>query len=1110
MLDNLNEANTKKRRSSFRSILKGILIFVIFVLFLLVGAVFFIRTGLDGDTAVKLVIPKLERALGTRITYSSAQLLWLSSSRIRVSIIGMDFQEKGAGRYGLRIPKTVVDVRLPPLLKRKILLERVELTKPSLAIAIDGDGAVFRRQKKKRDGKGGGIAARLTAHDLIIHSASVQLHTKGAKRDTFQRVLRDIEIEARDLSPDRIESLRMTGLAVNPGPPGFLKINYRSGTGRKTPRHAIQAVIAGCPTQTLGALSGLWGYHIPVANGKADVTLSLTESQGKLRAKGEARLSDIRITPGRYFHQEAVVDKAGLKFDASYFKDVLHVDMRGISLPGLNMRAGAVIKEWSGENPVATLYVKAASLQLEKVYPYTPLNLLKSSDQEKLLKAGLKGRLTVSNGSWSGPISDLLAGNIIPGVTSLNVFMESVSGFIPGLKLPIRDASGKLSVTAEEVRFERVDLKLASSPIVLNGSIRNLSVTPFIDLYIALEGKAEDLRPLLSYGFMKRRISSKLGWLEEPKGRVELKLNIKGYSNNLRMKGKAALKNLDCKIQGMPLPIKDFNGLLSFRGPRIAIKELSGSVGNTSVKVSGQAINGVVNLTVSADVSPKDLKELKLLPEGMHINGTCPLRLTLEGKPPNLAYDAHVDLINNPLSMSWYVKKKRGVPLAIGASGAWNSGSVSIENGYIKLKKRVITVTGAVDPAGGSDVTIHLPKNGIQTAELIPLIHPWLELQPGGRVEGGLRVRTDPERSSPYVEANFNLGHISAQLLNFYKPSTGLTGSIEWKGPLFRLKMETMRIGASQFSGALTIRGLKSPDIQLTLSSSFFDYTDFVSPPDAMDQSTWGEWIRTNSFVRFLARGHGKAVLKAKKLKTQSRALSNFQAVILAKGGLLKIPEWSMRLADGNVTGTGLIDFRKRASTPFQLKFQGDRLKLEQLFGPDTEGLQIIGHTLCDGRMEWRLTESRENNGIYKIGSIDMLAGKGTIYRFEILSKIFSLINFGSILRGRFPNIISEGLPFRKLRWRMDVLGNQWRVRNLEMDSDAASITASGIYIDDKDEVDFTVTVAPLVGLDMLLSGLFGDLLTKDGKSVTATFQVRGPTGSPEVRLTPLDGKRVR
>jgi hypothetical protein len=91
------------------------------------------------------------------------------------------------------------------------------------------------------------------------------------------------------------------------------------------------------------------------------------------------------------------------------------------------------------------------------------------------------------------------------------------------------------------------------------------------------------------------------------------------------------------------------------------------------------------------------------------------------------------------------------------------------------------------------------------------------------------------------------------------------------------------------------------------------------------------------------------------------------------------------------------------------------------------------------------------------------------------------------------------------MTWEMEVFDTKWKVKNLKLLSDAAAIDASGMYFSDQDRVDFKVDVSPLVGIDKIVSGLLGNLITKDGKTLTTTFRVRGLSHSPDVRLEPLE-----
>jgi hypothetical protein len=61
------------------------------------------------------------------------------------------------------------------------------------------------------------------------------------------------------------------------------------------------------------------------------------------------------------------------------------------------------------------------------------------------------------------------------------------------------------------------------------------------------------------------------------------------------------------------------------------------------------------------------------------------------------------------------------------------------------------------------------------------------------------------------------------------------------------------------------------------------------------------------------------------------------------------------------------------------------------------------------------------------------------------------------------------------------------------------------MYFSDQGRVDFKVGVSPFVGFDKILSGLFGNLITRNGKLLTTRFSVRGPYQSPDVRFEPLE-----
>ena len=100
-----------------------------------------------------------------------------------------------------------------------------------------------------------------------------------------------------------------------------------------------------------------------------------------------------------------------------------------------------------------------------------------------------------------------------------------------------------------------------------------------------------------------------------------------------------------------------------------------------------------------------------------------------------------------------------------------------------------------------------------------------------------------------------------------------------------------------------------------------------------------------------------------------------------------------MKFAEGTLRGNALFDIKANTKKPLELEFQGDNLKIQRILVDDPEKVSLEGSLLLDGHLEWNTTAKKENNGIYKTGAMEARLRDGTIHRFEILSKIFSLIN---------------------------------------------------------------------------------------------------------------------
>jgi hypothetical protein len=869
--------------------------------------------------------------------------------------------------------------------------------------------------------------------------------------------------------------------------------------------------MSGCPLSAVRAFATVLGGEPPFSQGIFDLNLNIDGQLRDCRLKGEARLSQAVLLPGGVFPQKVPIPHAGFKFACTVRDGVLYLDLTELALPGLHLAAEVRLGRLFTEDANLNIAVRNAEMDLEKLFALIPLNLFGQEDRERLAGSGLKGKIQIEGAAWNGRISHILtpATRLNPDALNdlvINAYLEKVSGFIPGLGLPIKNASGKIRINSDEMLFNEISLALGSSLIVLNGFVRDLRNSPEISLFLSMKALAQDLNPIFQNRVVARQLPHWLNFVEEPEGAIDAKLDIKGRLRRPSMKGVIALDGFQCRLEGQPLPLKGIKGTLEFEGAGFSFPSVTGFIGNSPFQLAGEFAPNGISLNAEAKVSFDDMQKLNFLPSGLEVAGKVPVLLKLEGKLPRQHFSLCVDLKGNRVGVGRIVRKKAGVPLAVSAVGTRSPEEIRIEDADLSIGEHRISAKGTIDHSGKVNLVFNLPPKGIQTANLVPIVDPALKLKPGGRIEGDLAVKAGPDwLRDVSLHADLALSHVSLHLPGFHKPMNGVTGKLLWRGDTVNATVETGKIGGSHLSGTMSVTGWSSPKVEMNLSSSFLDTTDFTAPPGYVSPLTWGEWIRINPMIRFFARSQGKAILKIEKGKTPKRAFSDFQATIEGNKGLLKVTGWKMNLADGTLRGNALFDIRGTTERPFLVDFQGDNLRMERFLLSDQEQVSVESALLVDGHMEWKLCSRKENNGICKTGDIEVRLRDGVIHRFDILSKIFSLINLGSILRGRLPDVVSQGLPFNRMTWEMEVFDTKWKVKNLKLLSDAAAIDASGMYFSDQDRVDFKVDVSPLVGIDKIVSGLLGNLITKDGKTLTTTFRVRGLSHSPDVRLEPLE-----
>jgi len=1080
------------------------LLFVLCLVLIGAGLACFVRIGFDGNRVARLLLPRLGAALDMSISYSSAQLTWISAGTGMITLGDLKIADPKDRAVLLHVPTTQIEVSFSRILSRTILLSHVRLIHPTLIVDSKPRDAELAPESPSRGMRSLYFFPVITGLDLVDGQVLVREAREKAKAGSA--ILSGIHLRASEISLFGIKGLDARGYARGGQQAGTFEISgaleSTSLEGREW-QGKVSVRLSSFPVGSLHALVGHFGYDFPLTAGTTDFTGQVGGKTGNWKASADLNLHRAVVSPNGMFLKPVLIEAAATRFSAELVNDVIQLGFSEVGLPGMQIAGEVTAGDIWAADPSLTIALRKADLNLERLSPFIPVSFMRKEDRDRLVDAGLKGHVLVTGGAWSGRLSDLTQGLNLQGTMVLDASLNRVSGFIPGFGIQLTNATGQIRLNAEEMQLNGISLTLGNSPIVLNGRFTDLRTSPRVDLFVSMDADAQDLEPVLTNRLVAARLEQWTERLLEPSGGVSVTLDLKGPLDSPALKGQISFNDFQCRIAGLALPLKKINGSVRFRSSVASVSEIKGNLGNSPASLKGKVTAQGMELIGDLQLAPADLRKLGVLPEGLVISRSVPLSVEVKGKPAQLRFSGLVDLNETALGLGHIIKKRAGVPLQIEASGVRDDRGISVEDAYVVLGPIRIAARATIKDGGELNAVLNLPANGVQTDAMIAFTDPVLELQRGGRLEGDAVIRTEKSGES-VLDTNLQMNYLSLRFPGFHKRTEGITGLLRLRGHTLQLTVERARTGSSIMSGSLVMTGFERPKLEVTLDYSFLDTTDFTAPPGSVSTMTWGEWIRSNALIRLLAGSKGTGFVKVAKGKTATRTFSDFRANVESGEGLMKVPSWQLNFADGIIHGTALFDIRANTKKPLTLQLQADKLRMERVMMSDPEWLRVEGEMTAAGELEWKTSTSRENYGVHKTGNIEVHVRHGVVNRFDILSKLFSLVNLGAITKGRLPDLIGEGLPFQSLSWNMDVFDSKWKVKDMKLIADAARVDSSGMYFADQDKIDFRVDISPLVGLDNIVSGLLGNLLPREGKLLTTTFRIRGLYTSPDVRLEPF------
>ena len=200
------------------------------------------------------------------------------------------------------------------------------------------------------------------------------------------------------------------------------------------------------------------------------------------------------------------------------------------------------------------------------------------------------------------------------------------------------------------------------------------------------------------------------------------------------------------------------------------------------------------------------------------------------------------------------------------------------------------------------------------------------------------------------------------------------------------------------------------------------------------------------------------------------------------------------------LSGSGSVTVAPNQPTAFDVVFTLRNYDITKMLGTVATGIPwIYGVMNLDGRV-WGTSGSIN-------GDLNFSSFKGRLMKFEVMSKIFSALNFYKMILQKHPDIMSRGFPYHSILSRFTIKDSVISFKHFYLDSDSMQIMASGNYSLRTNSINALMGFRPLELVDQVVGMIpvIGWILEGPDKGVIVIYlKLTGDINKLQVRPAPV------
>ncbi|MBI1910488.1 MAG: AsmA-like C-terminal domain-containing protein [Deltaproteobacteria bacterium] len=849
--------------------------------------------------------------------------------------------------------------------------------------------------------------------------------------------------------------------------------------------------------------------------GTADIDITYSADREHQSLTGNLAYNDLNIAYPAVLTSpvSSGTGHALLAFDKKAAESEMELKDIALSFEDFDIK-GAFRVSGPQENRNVSFNIETTPVPLTTVKALTPLKVIPKGAAEKISNISpLSGDVTVKSLSASGTVDDFKAGKVFKSeAASFNILLNDLRFKYKGLKETFSGIKGSIAMHKAAI-FTELSGRYNKEVIDrLRGRLNDLGGS--VSYTMAASGSLDAAETLNTTKDLTASGSSPVSQRlqkAQAAGTVGFDVNASGSLKGktpLKYSGSAEISDGALAYKELPISLEYISGKVDFDNKAISTSELALGEGSSSVKLSGSvgdyrtpnpSFDIKTQGTIGGDTISKAIAGKKI-EKDLSIAGLIPFKAEVKGRKDSFSATALANTTPANIEYKDLIRKTLNYPVIVESSISLDGKELTVKSSSVSFGKSLINASGNIS-LDRPVYKIRLRSEGLRLTDL-DNVSGLLEkdYESGGMVSFSINALKQSAEGSASYNGEFLIreGRFVTPFLS--APVERVNAQANFDGNTGKLVIENLAAGQTEITGKVELLDIAKRAISFDVSSPRLFIADLM-PKKREEEEEKPKPIEPEKAAPPLT-GSGKIRVASGEL--WNHPFTDFATDVKIEESAVKFSPFSLNIDNG--TASGYLTYFKDPTEPiiFDTGIDLSNIDLKSVisgFGAKSEILSgdARGRILLSGRRGAIPFASGLN------GEATFYSEKGKLWKFPILSNIFSIVNIISIT-----NLFEEGLEYKTLAGDFFMNNGILSTNNLSFDSDSMRMSAVGEIDTTEETIDTTLVLHPFVTIDKIISNipLAGWIIAgKDESAVSLYFQVEGPLKEPEVN--PLPAKSV-